>query len=163
MMLFGLALVESHIWARKRALSGKRAFMATRGGPMLPVISPPSTAWQARQLPLRRSKATCLPCSAAEASASCADTATGANARLPSSAAMDVAVVMMLGNGRIVSSYGVGLARMVVSVARACPRLVERLACEYRTTDIDGLGVMLLLRTTIASPLLGVKALSQQT
>ena len=41
-MLFGLFRVESHICERSLDLSGKRDFIATRGGPMLPGRSPPS-------------------------------------------------------------------------------------------------------------------------
>ncbi len=61
MRLPELCSMGSQSWFRNLYLSGKRAFIATSGGPRSPGLSLPSTRWQARQLPFIGLKAICFP------------------------------------------------------------------------------------------------------
>lgn len=60
-LVSGFLCVASQICISSISVSGKRAFIATRGGPMLPGCSPSAITWHARQLPLLLSIASTFP------------------------------------------------------------------------------------------------------
>ena len=57
----GLRIVASQICSRRLSASGKRAFIPTSGGPILPGCLPSAIKWQARQLPLLFSITSAFP------------------------------------------------------------------------------------------------------
>jgi len=60
-LVSGLFCVASQICLNRISESGKRAFIAIRGGPILPGCLPSAMIWQARQLPLLFSMASAFP------------------------------------------------------------------------------------------------------
>jgi hypothetical protein len=66
-LVSGLRFVESQICIRRTSASGKRAFIAISGGPILPGSLPSAIAWQARQLPLDLSITSAFPSTACAA------------------------------------------------------------------------------------------------
>src|SRR5947209_5886912 len=64
--VFGLRLVSSDTMATRSLRSGYLLLMSVSGGPIVPGRSPPLIAWQVRQLPLPRSKASFCPSEAAD-------------------------------------------------------------------------------------------------